>query len=118
MRRKVIRGSGGRVTRFIILAQVGGVWSASRPDRFIPAETALRTHHLGGWVRITACLEVLLRSKLFCHGQESKSLPIYRLAIRLAELYWLPNRLRKVQNYQTQFCLLCGTAQLKPDGTR
>ena len=58
-RLKVQKGSGGIVTRFINLGQDGGEWSASRPGRFTPAEMALRTHRIGCWVCITACLEVL-----------------------------------------------------------
>jgi hypothetical protein len=31
-------------------ALVGGKWSASRPGRFTPRESALGTHWIGGWV--------------------------------------------------------------------
>jgi hypothetical protein len=35
---------------FLILALVGGKWSASRPGSFPPGETTPDTHQIGGWV--------------------------------------------------------------------
>jgi hypothetical protein len=35
---------------FLTSALVGGEWSASRPDRFIPWKISPGTHWIGGWV--------------------------------------------------------------------
>jgi hypothetical protein len=35
---------------FLTLALARGEWSASRPGRFTPEETAPGTHWIGGWV--------------------------------------------------------------------
>jgi hypothetical protein len=35
---------------FLTSVIVGGEWSASRPDRFIPRERAPGTHWIGSWV--------------------------------------------------------------------
>jgi hypothetical protein len=37
-------------TFFLNSALVGGEWSASRPGRFTPGESAPGTHSIGGWV--------------------------------------------------------------------
>jgi hypothetical protein len=46
-----------RSTFFLTSALVGGKWSASRPDRFIPEERAPGTHWIGGWVDPRAGLD-------------------------------------------------------------
>jgi hypothetical protein len=42
---------------FLLSAQVGGEWSASRPCRFTPGERAPGTHGIGGWVGPRAGLD-------------------------------------------------------------
>jgi hypothetical protein len=42
---------------FLTSALVGGEWSASRPGRFTPRETAPGTHCIGGWVDPRAGLD-------------------------------------------------------------
>jgi hypothetical protein len=37
-------------TLYLTSALAGGEWSASRPGRFIPRETAPGFHWIGGWV--------------------------------------------------------------------
>jgi hypothetical protein len=44
-----------------ISALVGGEWSASRHDRYIPGETAPNTHWIRGWVDTRAGLDMCLR---------------------------------------------------------
>jgi hypothetical protein len=39
---------------FLTSALVGGEWSASRPGRFTPGESAPGTHWIGGWVNLRA----------------------------------------------------------------
>jgi hypothetical protein len=41
-----------------------GEWSASRPGRFIPRETAPGTHWIGGWVGPRAVLDAAVRRKI------------------------------------------------------
>jgi hypothetical protein len=41
---------------FLTSALVGGQWSASRPGRFTPGETAPGTHCIGGGVDLRAGL--------------------------------------------------------------
>jgi hypothetical protein len=43
-------GSGGVAPPFLTLVLDGGEWSASRPGRFTPEESAPGTHWIGGWV--------------------------------------------------------------------
>jgi hypothetical protein len=45
------------------MALVGGEWSASRPCRFIPGETAPGTHWIGGWVGPRAGLDYVEKRK-------------------------------------------------------
>jgi hypothetical protein len=42
---------------YLTSALVGGEWSASRPGRFTPGETAPVTHCIGGWVDPRAGLD-------------------------------------------------------------
>jgi hypothetical protein len=44
---------------------VGGVWSASRPDRFTPGERAPGTHWIGSWVDLRAGLDDVENRKFF-----------------------------------------------------
>jgi hypothetical protein len=48
---------------FLISAQVGGEWSASRLDHFIPGERAPVTHWIGGWVGPKAGLDDVEKRK-------------------------------------------------------
>jgi hypothetical protein len=56
---------------FLTSALDGGEWSASRPRRFTPEETALGTHCLGDWVGPTADMDVMERRKISFPYQES-----------------------------------------------
>jgi hypothetical protein len=42
----------------------GGKWSASRPDRFTPRESAPGTHWIGGWVGSRAVLDAVVKRKI------------------------------------------------------
>jgi hypothetical protein len=46
---------------FLTSALDGGEWSASRPGRFIPRETAPGTHWNGGWVGPRAILDAVVK---------------------------------------------------------
>jgi hypothetical protein len=48
---------------FLTLALVGGEWSASRPGRFTPKETAPGANWTGGWVGPRARLDDVEKSK-------------------------------------------------------
>jgi hypothetical protein len=48
----------------------GGEWSASRPGRFTPGETAPGTHCIGGWVGPSAGLDVIEKRKTSCPYRE------------------------------------------------
>jgi hypothetical protein len=48
-------------THSLTLALNGGEWSASRPGRFSPRETAPGTHWTGGWVGPRAILDVVVK---------------------------------------------------------
>jgi hypothetical protein len=56
---------------FLTFALYGGEWSASRPDRFIPWETAPCTHWIGGWVDPRAVLDVVVKKKILSPYQDS-----------------------------------------------
>jgi hypothetical protein len=43
---------------FLTSVLVGGKWSASRSDRFTPEERAPGTHWVGGWVALSAGLDI------------------------------------------------------------
>jgi hypothetical protein len=51
-------------------ALAGGGWSASRPGRFTPGESARSTHSTGGWVDPRATLDVEKRKFLTLPGLE------------------------------------------------
>jgi hypothetical protein len=42
----------------------GGEWSASRPGRFTPRETASGTHWIAGWVGPRAVLDAVVKRKI------------------------------------------------------
>jgi hypothetical protein len=44
---------------FLTTALVEGGWSASHPDRFVPAERAIGSHRIGGWVGLRVDLEAI-----------------------------------------------------------
>jgi hypothetical protein len=46
---------------FLSLALAGGEWSASRPGRFIPGESAPSIHWIGGWLNPRASLDDVRR---------------------------------------------------------
>jgi hypothetical protein len=48
---------------FLTLALVGGEWSASRPGRFTPRESAPGTHLIEGWVDPRAGLDDVQKRK-------------------------------------------------------
>jgi hypothetical protein len=53
----VMKACGGvnvQIHIFFISALAGDEWSASRPGRFTPRESAPGTHWIGGWVDPTA----------------------------------------------------------------
>jgi hypothetical protein len=68
---------------FLTSALAGGVWSASRPDSFTPAERAPGTHWIGSWVDPRAGPDVLGKRKFL-------TLP----GLELRPLGHLPYRLR------------------------
>jgi hypothetical protein len=47
-------------------------WSASRPGRFTPKETATGTHWIGGWVGPRAVLDAVVKRKIPSPRRESK----------------------------------------------
>jgi hypothetical protein len=49
----------------------GGEWSASRPGRFTPRETAPGTHRIGGWVGPRAVLDAVVKRKIPSLRRES-----------------------------------------------
>jgi hypothetical protein len=72
---------------FLTSAVVGGEWSASRSDRFTPAEGALGTHWIRGWVGPRTGLDNMENLK-FLHppglelrplGRPAHSQSLYRL---------------------------------------
>jgi hypothetical protein len=64
-----------RSTFFLTSALVGGEWSVSRPGCFTPAERALGTLWIGGWVGPRASLEDMENRKfLTLPGLELKLL--------------------------------------------
>jgi hypothetical protein len=47
-----------------LTSALDGVWSASRPGRFIPRERDPGTHWIGGWVGPRAVLEAVVKRKI------------------------------------------------------
>jgi hypothetical protein len=70
---------------FLILALVGGVWSASRPCHFTPGETTPSTLWKGGWVNP---VWTTWRSEKFLTLQGLELWPLCRPAYSQL-LYWL-----------------------------
>jgi len=50
---------------------MGGVWSASRPDRFTPNEKAPGTLWIGGWVGSRASLDVVVKGNIPTPNRDS-----------------------------------------------
>jgi hypothetical protein len=50
---------------FLTSALVGGEWSASRPGRFTPGESAPVTHWIEGWVDPRTGLDDVERKQIF-----------------------------------------------------
>jgi hypothetical protein len=48
---------------FLTFSLVEGEWSASRPGRFTPRESALGTHRIGGWVGPRGGLDTVVWEK-------------------------------------------------------
>jgi hypothetical protein len=72
---------------FLTPALVGGEWSASRPSRFTPGESAPGTHLLGGWVGHRAGLDDVEKRKFVTlPGLE---LRLLGLPVRSQSLYLL-----------------------------
>jgi hypothetical protein len=72
---------------FLTSALAGGEWSASRPGRFTPWETAPGTHYIGGWVDPRAVLDDVKKRKfLTLPGLERRPL---RRPARSKSLYRL-----------------------------
>jgi hypothetical protein len=75
---------------FLTSALVGGEWSASRPDRFIPGERAPDTHWIGGWMGPRAGLDAVVERKFLTLpglqlrplGRPARSQSLYRLRYR------------------------------------
>jgi hypothetical protein len=51
-------------THSLTLTLDGGEWSASRPGRFTPSETAPGTHWIGRWVGPTICLDTVWKRRI------------------------------------------------------
>jgi hypothetical protein len=75
---KAYRGVDVQIHIFLTSALAGGEWSASRPGRFRPGETAPGTHWTGGWVDPRAGLDMEKRKSLTLPGLELR--PLGRLA--------------------------------------
>jgi hypothetical protein len=58
-------GSGCVAPAILTSALDGGEWSASRPSRFTPGETAAGNHWIGGWVGPRACLTQWSKENFF-----------------------------------------------------
>jgi hypothetical protein len=56
--------SAGIAPPFLTSGLDGGLWSASRPGRFIPEERAHSTHYIGGWVGFRTGLDDVERRKI------------------------------------------------------
>jgi hypothetical protein len=94
-----------RSTFSLTSALVGGEWSASRPYRFTPGESATGTHWIGGWVDPRAGLDDVEKIKfLTLPGLELR--PLDRPA-RSQSLYRLryPGSLENMKCSQTQRCV-------------
>jgi hypothetical protein len=73
---------------FLTSALAGGEWSASRPGRFTPEETAPGTHWIGGWVDPRAGLDDVEKRKFLTLpgldlrplGRPARSQSLYRLS--------------------------------------
>jgi hypothetical protein len=68
---------------FLTSALAGGEWSASRPCRLTPGETARGTHWIGGWVDPRAGLDDVKRKSLTLPGLELRPLgrPVRRQSL-------------------------------------
>jgi hypothetical protein len=60
---KMYGGVGVYIHIFLTSALAGGEWSASRPGRFTPGETAPGTHWIGGWVGPRTSLDDVKKRK-------------------------------------------------------
>jgi hypothetical protein len=60
-------------THSLTSALDGGEWSASRPARFTPGETAPDTHCIGGWVGPRAVLDAVVKRKIPIPRRESNA---------------------------------------------
>jgi hypothetical protein len=70
---------------FLTSALAGGKWSASRPGRFTPGETAAGTHWIGGWVGPRAGLDDVKKRKFYSY-RDSNS--VYSMkSVRLLKMY-------------------------------
>jgi hypothetical protein len=65
LRHEDLWGSGCMIHIFLTSALAGGEWSASRPRRFAPCETAPSTHWIGGSVDLRAGLDDVEKRKFF-----------------------------------------------------
>jgi hypothetical protein len=64
-----------------------GMWSASRPGRFMPEERASGTYWVGGLVGLRVVLDEVEKRKMFCPCRESNQyfLAVYPVASRYAD---------------------------------
>jgi hypothetical protein len=58
-------------THSLTSTQDGGEWSASRPGRFTPRESAPGTHWIGDWVGPRAVLDAVEKRKIPSPRRES-----------------------------------------------
>jgi hypothetical protein len=73
---------GGIAPPFLISAQDGGEWSASRPCLFIPEERVRTTHWIGGWVDLRFGLDTVQKRKILpLSGIEPRSSRLPPVAI-------------------------------------
>jgi hypothetical protein len=80
-----IWGSGGTAPPILPSALDRGEWSASRPGRFTPGESAPSTNWFGGWVGPTAGLDVTGKRKILpLPGIEPRSSSPQPVTIRLS----------------------------------
>jgi hypothetical protein len=75
--------SGGIASPFLTSALDGVEWSASRPGRNIPGETARVTHWIGGWVGLRVGLDAMEKRKILPLSETEQRLSssqLYRLS--------------------------------------
>jgi hypothetical protein len=72
---------------FLTSALNGGEWSASRPGRFTPRETAPGTHWIGGWMDPKASVDAVVKRKIPSPRRESNPrTPIFQPVVHSCKI--------------------------------